>query len=233
MKKPIIGAKKKASKARMAEVKKIPSRGLAPTEKAVMKKNAASEVKKIKPQGISRKVNFPETHYGDIINGIDGDMTDVVQHMKIHGSNIRKAANANRNKRGANAGPVKMQNKIKRLPDTVVKVQADAKKAMNEVSKIKPRGIGTSDKGLGMNANQLDRAIAFETGDVGYFKKTANTINAAAKKGPARKSMLSPAKSVKLAVGKARVKNAESRVAKSKARVVKAENRLSKIKSKK
>jgi hypothetical protein len=100
------------------------------------------------------------------------------------------------------------------------------------VSKIKPRGIGTSDKGLGMNANQLDRAIAFETGDVGYFKKTANTINAAAKKGPARKSMLSPAKSVKLAVEKARVKNAESRVAKSKDRVVKAESRLAKIKKK-
>jgi hypothetical protein len=129
MKKPIIGAKKKASKARMAEVKKIPSRGLAPTEKAVMKKNAASEIKKIKPQGISRKVNLPETHYGDIINGDDGDMRDVVQHMKNHGSNIRKAADANRKKKSANAGPVKMQHKIKRLPDTVVKVQVGAKKS--------------------------------------------------------------------------------------------------------
>ena len=93
------------------------------------------------------------------------------------------------------------------------------------VSKIKPRGIGTKDKGLGMNANQIDRAIAFEDGDVGYFKKTANTISAAAKKGPARKSMLSPAKTVKLAVEKARVKNAKSRV-------VKAESRLAKIKKK-
>ena len=93
------------------------------------------------------------------------------------------------------------------------------------VSKINPRGIGTKDKGLGMNANQIDRAIAFEDGDVGYFKKTANTISAAAKKGPARKSMLSPAKTVKLAVEKARVKNAKSRV-------VKAESRLAKIKKK-
>lgn len=100
------------------------------------------------------------------------------------------------------------------------------------VSKIKPRGIGTKDKGLGMNANQIDRAIAFEDGDVGYFKKTANTISAAAKKSPERKSMLSPAKTVKLAVEKARVKNAESRVAKSKSRVVKAESRLAKIKKK-
>ncbi len=99
MKKPIIGAKKKASKARMAEVKKIPSRSLAPTEKAVMKKNAASEVKKIKPQGISRKVNLPETHYGDIINGDDGDMRGVMEHMRIHGSNIRKAAAANSKKK--------------------------------------------------------------------------------------------------------------------------------------
>lgn len=130
MKKPIIGAKKKASNARMAEVKKIPSRGLAPTEKAVMKKKAASEVNKIKPQGISRKVNLPETHYGDIINGIDGDMTDVVRHMRNHGTNIRRYTDdLNRKKRSANAGPVKMQNKIKRLPDTVVKVQAGAKKS--------------------------------------------------------------------------------------------------------
>jgi hypothetical protein len=144
MKKPIIGAKKKASKARMAEVKKIPSRGLAPTEKAVMKKNAASEVKNIKPQGISRKVNFPETHYGDIINGIDGDMTDVVQHMKIHGSNIRKAANANRIKRSANAGPVKMQQKIKRLPDTVVKTPVS-----RPDSKSKSKGLNPLPKKKG------------------------------------------------------------------------------------
>jgi hypothetical protein len=210
MKKPIIGAKKKASKARMAEVKKIPSRGLAPTEKAVMKKNAASEVKNIKPQGISRKVNFPETHYGDIIKGIDGDMTDVVQHMKNHGSNIRKAANANRNKRSSDVGPVKMQNKIKRLPDTVVKVQADAKKAKNEVSKIKPQGIKTRDV---RNMNQSYMAVAVEDGDADYFRKEAKIASNAAKKGPARKSMLSPAKTVKLAVKKARVKNAESRVA--------------------
>lgn len=102
------------------------------------------------------------------------------------------------------------------------------------VSKIKSRGIGTPEnRGLGMNSNQIDRAIAFEDGDVGYFKKTANTISAAAKKVPARKSMLSPAKTVKLAVEKARVKNAESRVAKSKARVVKAESRLANIKKKK
>ena len=144
MKKPIIGAKKKASKARMAEVKKIPSRGLAPTEKAVMKKNAASEVKNIKPQGISRKVNFPETHYGDIIKGIDGDMTDVVQHMKTHGSNIRKAANANRIKRSANAGPVKMQQKIKRLPDTVVKTPVS-----RPDSKSKSKGLNPLPKKKG------------------------------------------------------------------------------------
>lgn len=37
--KKTITSKKKALKARMAEVKKIPSRGLAPTEKVVMKKN--------------------------------------------------------------------------------------------------------------------------------------------------------------------------------------------------
>jgi len=106
------------------------------------------------------------------------------------------------------------------------------KNTLNAVSKIKPRGIGTTDKGLGMNANQIDRAIAFEDGDVGYFKKTANTISAAAKKGPARKSMLSPAKTAKLVIKKARVKNAESRVTKSKDRVVKAESRLAKIKKK-
>jgi hypothetical protein len=182
-----------------------------------MKKNAASEVKNIKPQGISRKVNFPETHYGDIIKGIDGDMTDVVQHMKTHGSNIRKAANANRDKRSANrnkrssdVGPVKMQNKIKRLPDTVVKVQADAKKAKNEVSKIKPQGIKTRDV---RNMNQSYMAVAVEDGDADYFRKEAKIASNAAKKGPARKSMLSPAKTVKLAVKKARVKNAESRVA--------------------
>jgi len=104
------------------------------------------------------------------------------------------------------------------------------KKTMSEVSKIKPQGIKTRDV---RNMNQSYMAVAVEDGDADYFRKEAKIASNAAKKGPARKSMLSPAKTVKLAVKKARVKNAESRVAKSKARVVKAENKLSKIKSKK
>jgi hypothetical protein len=199
MKKPIIGAKKKASKARMAEVKKIPSRGLAPTKKEVAKKNAASEVQKMKPQGISRKVNFPESHYGDVINQFDGD---TMQHMKNHGTNIRKAADANRKKRSANAGPVKMQNKIKRLPDNVVKRQV----VSDEVSKIKPQGIKSRDT---RNMNQSNMAIAIEDGDANYFKKEANIASAAAKKAPARKSMLSPVQKAKFKASRiiAKVKN--------------------------
>lgn len=98
------------------------------------------------------------------------------------------------------------------------------------VSKIKPQGIKSKSV---YNMNQSNMAIAVEDGDADYFKKEANIASAAAKKGPVRKSMLSPAKTVKLAVEKARVKNAESRVAKSKSRVVKAESRLAKIKKKK
>ena len=97
------------------------------------------------------------------------------------------------------------------------------------VSKIKAQGIKTRDV---RNMNQSNLAMAVEEGDSNFFKKEANIASAAAKKGPVRKSMLSPSKTVKLAVNKARVKNAESRVAKSKDRVVKAESRLAKIKKK-
>lgn len=97
------------------------------------------------------------------------------------------------------------------------------------VSKIKSQGIKTRDV---RNMNQSNLAMAVEEGNSNFFKKEADIARAANKKSPVRKSMLSPVKTVKLAVDKARVKNAESRVAKSKARVVKAESRLSKIKKK-
>ena len=88
MKKPI----KKAAKARMAEVKKIPSRGLAPTDKSVAKKNAAAEVSKIKPKGISARpiTEFPDSHFGAVpVNMADG-MDVYAAHMKDHARSVKK-----------------------------------------------------------------------------------------------------------------------------------------------
>ena len=90
MKKPI----KKAAKARMAEVKKIPSRGLAPTDKSVAKKNAPAYVStKIKPKGISARPikEFPDSHFGALPVSMSGEgMGDYAQHMKAHGNAIKK-----------------------------------------------------------------------------------------------------------------------------------------------
>ena len=97
MKKPIISSKKKVAKARMAEVKKIPSRGLAPTDKSVARKNAASEASKIKPKGISADTGgFPDSHYGSLPRTMSGEgMGDYVEHMGVHGKRIQAAAERN------------------------------------------------------------------------------------------------------------------------------------------
>ncbi len=94
MKKPIISSKKKVAKARIAEVKKIPSRGLAPTDKSVARKNAASEASKIKPKGISADTGgFPDRHYGSLPRTMSGEgMGDYVEHMKMHGDAVKKGA---------------------------------------------------------------------------------------------------------------------------------------------
>lgn len=90
MKKPI----KKAAKARMAEVKKIPSRGLAPTDKSVAKKNAPAYVStNMKPKGISVRPikEFPDSHFGALPVSMSGEgMWDYEQHMKAHGNAIKK-----------------------------------------------------------------------------------------------------------------------------------------------
>jgi len=94
--KPIIGAKKKAAKARMADVKKIPSRGLAPTDKSVAKKNAASETSKIKPKGISAKpmTEFPDSHFGAVPTSMSGEGMDVyAAHMGDHAKAVKKGVN--------------------------------------------------------------------------------------------------------------------------------------------
>jgi hypothetical protein len=93
IKKPIIGAKKKAAKARMADVKKIPSRGLAPTDKSVARKNAASEASSVKPKGISAKpmTEFPDRHFGAVPTSMSGEgMEYYANHMKIHGDAVKK-----------------------------------------------------------------------------------------------------------------------------------------------
>jgi len=93
MKKPIISSKKKVAKARIAEVKKIPSRGLAPTDKSVARKNAASEASKIKPKGISAKpfTEFPDSHFGALPTSMSGEgMDQYTRHMQVHGNQIQK-----------------------------------------------------------------------------------------------------------------------------------------------
>ena len=92
IKKPIIGAKKKAAKARMADVKKIPSRGLAPTDKSVARKNAANQASKIKPKGISAKpmTEFSDSHFGAVpVNMTDG-MDVYAAHMGDHAKAVKK-----------------------------------------------------------------------------------------------------------------------------------------------
>lgn len=93
MKKPIISSKKKVAKARMAEVKKIPSRGLAPTDKSVARKNAASEASSVKPKGISAKqiTEFPDSHFGALPVSMSGEgMGQYTRHMQVHGNQIQK-----------------------------------------------------------------------------------------------------------------------------------------------
>ena len=93
IKKPIIGAKKKAAKARMADVKKIPSRGLAPTDKSVARKNAASEASSIKPKGISAKpmTEFSDSHFGAVPTSMSGEGMDVyAAHMGDHAKAVKK-----------------------------------------------------------------------------------------------------------------------------------------------
>ncbi len=93
MKKPIISSKKKVAKARIAEVKKIPSRGLAPTDKSVARKNAASEASSVKPKGISAKpiTEFPDSHFGALPVSMSGEgMGQYTRHMQVHGNQIQK-----------------------------------------------------------------------------------------------------------------------------------------------
>jgi hypothetical protein len=93
MKKPIISSKKKVAKARIAEVKKIPSRGLAPTDKSVARKNAATQASKIKPKGISAKpmTELPDSHFGALPVSMSGEgMGQYTRHMQVHGNQIQK-----------------------------------------------------------------------------------------------------------------------------------------------
>lgn len=94
---PIMGGKKreekKAAQSRMAEVKKIPSRGLAPTDKSVARKNAASEASSVKPKGISAKpiTEFPDSHFGALPVSMSGEgMGQYTRHMQVHGNQIQK-----------------------------------------------------------------------------------------------------------------------------------------------
>lgn len=89
----MINGKKKEAKKRMAEVKKIPSRGLAPTERSVVRKSAASEVSQMKPQGIKSK---PAT-YRDEVKGSEGWFKEVGEY---YGPKIRTAAKLNAIKKG-------------------------------------------------------------------------------------------------------------------------------------
>jgi hypothetical protein len=92
MKKPIISSKKKAAKARMAEVKKIPSRGLAPTDKSVARKNAASEANSVKPKGISAKpmTEFSDSHFGAVPVNMTDRMDVYAAHMGDHAKAVKK-----------------------------------------------------------------------------------------------------------------------------------------------
>ena len=123
MKKPIIGAKKKASKARMAEVKKIPSRSLSPSssEMEMRKKKAASEVASVKPQGVKSK---PASYRDEV----QGNETWMKERMEYYGPKIRTAAKLNAIKKGPT--PIERDMKKKQLMSDYKKNSAaGAKKA--------------------------------------------------------------------------------------------------------
>jgi hypothetical protein len=98
------------------------------------KKKARNEVSKIKPQGIkTRDVrNMNQSNMAIAIE--DGDADYFRKEAKI----ASNAANANRKKRSANAGPVKMQHKIKRLPDTVVKTPVNRPESKSKSAGLNP-----------------------------------------------------------------------------------------------
>jgi hypothetical protein len=100
------------------------------------KKKTMREVSKIKPQGIkTRDVrNMNQSNMAIAIE--DGDADYFRKEARI--VSAANAANANRTKRRANAGPIKMQNKIKRLPDTVVKTPVNRPESKSKSKGLNP-----------------------------------------------------------------------------------------------
>ena len=158
MKKPIISSKKKAAKARMADVKKIPSRGLTPTDKSVAKKSTPAYVSSsMKPKGISVRPikEFPDSHFGALPVSMSGEgMGDYTRHMQVHGNAMKKGVDRINKARGEAKKPksggmkankpapakTRMKMEVTRLPDTVVKKQiSKAEAAKRVIAKMKKK----------------------------------------------------------------------------------------------